>query len=383
MAGHPLLGRLYRGLSERVSILARLAKYELNQGTAVDISPKRRLWLWRRGFTSHHGPLFDLDVDNYRDYLSTVQHERSANIDNSWIAAARNKFVAHLLYGSFAEYLPDLYGIVERGTLKRTSPLLSPPPWQQQMDSSAIADPERVVRSQAVDWIDRYLDERSTLVLKPTHEKGGEGVLVCQNGSSSDRYEVNGDVMTRGEFVTLVEGLEDYLAVEFVEQADYAQRLFPDAANTIRVLTYWDYETDEPFVGPAVQRIGTHESAPVDNWSKGGLSAEITEDGTLNSGAQWLSAEGQVNWFDTHPDTGDRITGTPVPNWQTIREQILELASLYPHLNRIGWDVLLTDDGEFKLIEINPGSGMQLIQVHHPLLREQRVRRFYEHHDCL
>jgi len=384
MAEHPLLGRFYRGARDRLSILARLVKYELNWGPTIDMPPKRRLWLWRHGFTSHNGLLFDISADNYREFLSTVQRERAADIASRWTATASNKLTGHLLYSSFPEHLPDLYGVVESGTLKRTTPSLSRPPWQQTAGSATAAvDASGIEQSEAVDWIDRYLDERSAVVLKPVYGRGGRGVLVCRKEPESNRYEVNGDPKTRSEFVALIEGLEEYLVTELVEQAEYAERLFPDAANTLRVMTYWDHETDEPFVGAAIQRIGTRESAPTDNWSKGGFSAEIADDGTLSSGAQWLSSKGEVNWFDTHPGTGCQIAGASVPNWSAIREQVLELASVYPYFETVGWDILPTGDGQFKLIELNPRAGTRIIQVHRPLLRDPRIRRFYEHHDCL
>lgn len=381
---HPLLARLYHGVNDQVSLFARLAKYELKWGPSVDISWNRRLWLWRRGFTSESDLLFDINEENYRDFLSTVEQERSMDIASDWTPTASNKLVGHLLYGSVPEHLPELYGLIEKGTLKRISPTMDVPAWQQRSESaSAATDGGRVPQYEGSEWVDSYLDERNALVLKPVYGRAGNGVLVCRKVPDSNEYEVNGTRKTRSEFVALVEGLDEYLATEFVEQADYADRLFPDATNTLRVMTFWDYEADEPFIPAVVQRIGSRESAPTDNWSGGGISAELTEDGTLGRGAQWLSSEGEVRWFDTHPDTGSQITGASVPNWSTMREQILELASMYPYFPKVGWDILPTGDGTFKIIELNPRAGTRSIQVHSPLLEDPRVRRFYEHHDCL
>lgn len=383
MAKGSLLGRVYRGTRQRLSILARLLKYEVKWGRTVDASLKRRLWLWRRGFTSESDLLFDLDEAGPREFLSTVQQERSMAIASDWTATASNKMVGQLLFGSYPEHLPELYGLVEDGTLKRTSPLMDTPDWEQSTGDGG----ERVPTHDAPEWVDRYLDDREALVLKPVYGRAGKGVLVCRKGADADadadEYEVNGERKTRSEFDEIVGDLDEYIATEFVEQADYADRLFPDSTNTLRIMTFWDYETGEPFVGAAVQRIGSPSSAPTDNWSGGGISAELSEDGTLSRGVQWRSSEGEVEWFDTHPATGSQIAGATVPNWPEIREQVLELAALYPYFPKVGWDILPTGDGTFKIIELNPRAGTRSIQVHSPLLRDPRIRRFYEHHDCL
>lgn len=372
----------YRTATDRVSILTVLLRRELTEGTAVDASPSERLWLWRHGFTSRSAALFDVDADNHHEYVSDFQHELANDAVGNWGAVVDNKLTYYLLFSPFADRLPDLYGVLDDGTFRRNSPLFVSPAWSE-CAPTAPADDERAERADAADWVDSYLAEHDALVLKPIYGSGGRGVLVCRQGDDSGSYRVNGTETPRDEFVALVEDLSEYLAWEFVEQADYADRLFPDAANTLRVMTLWDYETDEPFVGGAIHRIGTQSSAPVDNWSQQGLSAEIADDGELSSGAQWLPSEGTVRWFDRHPDTDRRLAGETVPDWSAVREELVEMAAAFPHLPRLGWDVLLTGDGDFKVLEVNAHAATRTLQVHRPLLRDPRVRRFYEHHGCL
>jgi hypothetical protein len=68
-----------------------------------------------------------------------------------------------------------------------------------------------------------------------------------------------------------------WLVCAYVEQADYARTIFPDVANTIRVLTMYDDEAGQAFAAAAVHRFGTRAQGPtaVDNWSRGGLTAAI------------------------------------------------------------------------------------------------------------
>lgn len=395
MAERNLLHRLFRppwrfvraatpAASERLSVLRTLVRRELRGGPDLDLSWRRRLWLYRRGFTSKDGEVFRVDEGNYRDVVSTLQHERMNGVTEPWDATVNNKLTFRLLFGSFPEHLPALYGLVDGGTLLRNSPLMTVPCWQTAgQDRSGTTERGEVARFEAASWIETHLAEADALVLKPVHGYGGYGVLFCRESADGDGYDVNGETRTAGEFADLVGGLEDYLAWDFVEQAAYLDRIYPDATGAVRVLTMWDYERDEPFVAAAAQRIGSDGSAPIDSSDRGGLTAEVSDAGDLGRAARWHPDPGAVRWYRDHPDTGERIEGTRVPGWPAIRERILEMAAAFPHLPRLGWDAVVTGDGEFTVLEVNAHAGDMTVQIHRPLLRDPRVRRFYEHHGCL
>jgi hypothetical protein len=377
-----LAKKAVRPLVRQLPVLRTLLKRELTTGTNVAIPLRRRLWLYRHGFTSRSDALFDLDEGNYREFVSDLQHERADDINEPWDAVVNNKLAFHLLFDGFSTHLPACYGVLDGGVLRRTSPAATAAAWEER---TASEDEVAIETIDATAWVERYLETTEALVLKPIYGQGGQDVLVCRR-EANDGYRVNGEVKTTAEFETLVDDLEEYLACEFVDQADYAADLYGDSTNTLRILSLWDYDRDEPFVSGVVHRIGTDESAPVDNWSRGGLSAELREDGTatLSSGAQWLPDRGEVRWYETHPDTGTRIEGARVPGWPAVRERIVEMAAAFPYLPRLGWDVVLTDDeGGFRVLEVNAHAATRTLQVHRPLLRDPRVRRFYEYHGCV
>lgn len=356
-------------LHERLAVARMLVHREIVSGPSVPLSWDQRLSLWRHGFTSRSGVLFDLLDGDYEDYLSDYRFELLDDVGGQWGDVMGNKLAAHLLMGPFEDRLPDLYGVLVGGELRRDVPFLSAPPPTSAPDTSGT-----------VDRLDAYLDAHGAIVLKPIYGYSGKGVSVCRKVPGRDGYHVDGEPTSRDEFAALVTGLDEHLVSEFVEQADYTETIFPGSANTLRVVTLWDPETDEPFVSGAVHRIGTAETAPVDNWSQGGLSAEIRPDGTLSSAARWSGATSEIRWYDRHPDTGARIEGTRVPNWPAIEERVLEMAAAFPHLPRIGWDLVVVDDGGFVVLEINRHAGIETMQVHRPHLADPRVRRFFEHH---
>ncbi|MEF8801846.1 MAG: sugar-transfer associated ATP-grasp domain-containing protein [Halolamina sp.] len=378
---YQLLKAVSRPVSRWLPILWTLLERELTTGMNVDIPWRRRLWLYRWGFTSRSDALFEIDESNYRQFVSDLQHERANDITEPWDAVVNNKLTFYLLFGPFSAHLPGCYGIVDGGDLRRDSPSMTVPSWQEDRESD---DPGvSVERFEAAAWIERHLDTAGALVLKPIYGQGGRDVLVCRRDEPSGGYRVNGEPETTAEFAARLEDIEEYLAWEFAEQADYAANLYPESVNTVRALTLWDHERDEPFLAGAVHRIGTDESAPVDNWSRGGLSAEIRDSGVLSGGAQWRPTRGEVRWYDVHPDTGARIEGVRVPDWSTVQDRILEMAAAFPYLPRLGWDIVLTGDRGFLVLEVNAHAATRTLQVHRPLLRDPRVKRFYEYHGCL
>ena len=196
---------------------------------------------------------------------------------------------------------------------------------------------------------------------------------------------MNGEAYSRAALADLVGDLEEYAVTEFVEQSAFMDELYDGSTNTIRVVTMWDYEADEPFVAWAHARVGTPESAPFDNLSQGGLQAAIDVDtGELMYAADISDKEPPIgiDWYDDHPATGDPIVGRTIPDWGDLTDEVLRMADGVPQCPYVGWDVLPTDDG-FVVIETNASPGMFNTQVHNRFMDDPRVRRFYEHHGVL
>jgi hypothetical protein len=83
---------------------------------------------------------------------------------------------------------------------------------------------------------------------------------------------------------------------------------------------------------------------------------------------------GAVRWSDTHPDTGAQVSGTQVPHWDAVRREVLRVMTTMHGCHCIGWDVVVTAGG-FEIIEGNNRPDVHQLQVHGPLLVDDRVRR--------
>ncbi|MFC6724077.1 sugar-transfer associated ATP-grasp domain-containing protein [Halobium palmae] len=346
--------------------------------------PRRRLWLWRNGFMSRSDALYDVGHDReYDRYLSDYQRNRAAYINGRRSVALDDKVVFHWMMEPFDEHRVDTYGLILDGRFHDLNALRRAADGVGELRYAGDDGSGASLRGteDAAEWVLRRLRSQGSLVLKPAGGSGGQNVMFCSYEDGS--YFVGDEERSAADLESTVAELDEYLVTETIEQAAYADELFPGSVNTLRVLTMFDPVEDEPFVAIAVQRIGTSRSAPVDNFSGGGLTAEVDrETGRLSAGATYPYS-GSVEWHETHPDTATPIEGTEVTGWPEVREGLLDMAGAFSHTPYIGWDVVVTGDGEFAIIEANNCSDVDLLQIHRPLLDDARVRRFYAHHDVI
>lgn len=202
-------------------------------------------------------------------------------------------------------------------------------------------------------------DLNKPVVVKPRFGAKGQGVRFVRGGRLDEaRFG------------------PDRLVTEYVEQDEYAKRIFPLAANTIRVVTMC-LEERAPFIACAVHRFGSTESGGVDNFSAGGVVASIDkETGVMGKGAS-LNSRDQLQWHDAHPDTAVRIEGKTVARWSEVVAVVIRLARTFPFLRYVGWDVLVTSSGPV-VIEGNRFPDLDLMQIHQPLLDNPEAKEFYE-----
>lgn len=169
---------------------------------------------------------------------------------------------------------------------------------------------------------------------------------------------------------------------------DYSTEVVPWGSNTIRLLTYVDCCDRANLVG-AVQKWATKHSGFIDNWSKGGITTWISNGmlmGTMEDfspvevrpgkGPHREPLKDYPSVYGYHPETKVLIAGTVIPFWDQVVSMTLEASEmLAPGILYAGWDVLVTPDGPV-IIEVNPWPGVQLMQVHTPLLGDVRFREF-------
>ena len=317
-----------------------------------DVSPITAAKLWRQGHFSYAAVLYDLD--RLELYLSHKDQHETIAINGAMGEAMRNKYVfKQFLAGEFGDHLPQTLGLVRRGEYHATN------------GPATLLD---------------VINQTGGVVCKPLASGRGEGVHVIEAG---ERYHVDGKPIPREKLIQSTTRLDDFLVEEQVEQHEFQAAIFPNAVNTMRILSMVHPDTHEPFIGAAVHRFAVPNSAPTDNWSQGGIVADIDlETGEL---APAITASGNAKrHLDRHPTTERKIAGKQVPNWTAVQELVLSAAEefgvIWPY---IGWDITIAADGTPTIIEANRASDVDLLQLNEPLLADERCRRFYEHHEII
>ncbi len=336
-------------------ILRELRGVHTQAEPSPDQTWRRKLWCLRRGFMPMSYELYSLGENDPGEYLSDRQREMTWILNWPYAGILDDKLAFGFMLEQLGIPTPATRALIIKGRLET-------------VDASPRAAGGR--------WWQEHLDRLGRLVLKPIWGARGNGISIVEGFGTGCR--VNGRKLTLQELDALLARLDRYLVSDFVQQAPYAHEIFPGSANSMRILTMQD-EDGVPFIAGATHRFGaTRSRRPVDNWSAGGLSAGIDlETGELSAGLTSLQFSRRMERHDHHPDTGTRIRGNRVANWDAIRAGIVEVAGKLPFLPYVGWDVVATDGG-FQIIEGNKQSNVTALQIHRPLLRDPRVRAFYE-----
>lgn len=320
---------------------------------------RERVHWWRKGFLTRSSVIYPFDEKGPEKFVTDVERERANKINIQNGISTRNKllFGRQLRSNPSVDY-PAIYGIIAND---RIFP-----------EESNICEVEDVL-----DTIKR----RDKVVLKPIYGYRGKGIYMLQH-NGDENYILNGSEKNREEVTELINSLSRYIITEYIHQAEYLNKFYPDATNTIRMVTICHKLNNSPTIVAAIQRIGTKETAPIDNWSKGGLAAQINQNtGELMSAI--VLRDGSIEYLDTHPDTDVQITDQKIPSWDSIQEQIIEAAQTFPELPYLAWDIVPQDNSSAVIIEANAFPDVDITQLREPLLAVDSVEEFFTDYDVL
>lgn len=352
--GPSWLLRKYRGGRVRLAALRKLVRKE--REWKVPLRLRRPQW-WRHGFLSRSAVLYELDTNDPSLYLSDAhRYFRTKRMVHAKIQdIINNKLSTHLLLQSMDVPSAELVGVY----------------WRDQVHRFPAEG-----RAGVADYL-QEMAEDDTLFFKVLAGAEGKNIhAVRRTGATT--WSVNGSEHSLESAARVFTGQNRPMIVERgLVQHPHQDGLYPGSVNTIRVLTMPDVTNGGgAFIAAAVQRIGCRRSEPADNWTLGGLSAVVDPE-TGELGRATRLPDGNVKeWFDHHPDTGAPITGQVVPHWREVHDLVLHAANVLSFMEYVGWDIVVTPEGPVVL-EANINTGVNVIQSHHPLLADPRVRAYY------
>lgn len=310
------------------------------------------------GFLADQWMLYDFDHNDRHEYLSEFDWYRSRYINEPFDFVCNNKIASAEILKQYVR-VPESYMIKNRGYLSS-------------------------FQSQALEYEDalELLKEKKTLFFKPYGKGKGTGVCRLSWIETKKRPEgqpaIDLKSMEEEEFLNFLKKHDNWFISEAMEQHHYSSEIYDKTVNTIRFITLRDPKTHIFKVFFAVQRIGTKETIPVDNGSRGGLVSKIDLDTGVLTEARCLHNK---NVYEVHPDSGAPIKGVVIPGWQQLKEDMLNLANHLPYMHFIAWDILITEEGHC-IIEANTSSGVNIIQLWGGQ-RHGELGDFYRYHGVI
>lgn len=294
----------------------------------------------RYGFTLLESVIFDLTPENMGQYISTWESYQPRLADNSHFIVSDDKLLFSFAMEGVVE-VPKIYGMIQNGKVQSVS--------QVKLTNENLYD---------------FFLENGGGVLKVRSGYNGYGIHVytCDGRTLLEK----GAVVPREDLDSAVAAANNCLIQSRIEQGSYGRNLFDGSVNTLRLISVKMPGSDAHQIVAAVQRIGTQASAPMDNFSQGGLSALVDlQTGELSAATAMdsMDEQGKRIFFDCHPDTGAQIKGVIVPNWDQICQSISEITRQRPFFDFVAWDIAVKDDG-IAVIETNMKSSLRVFQVH-------------------
>lgn len=302
-------------------------------------------WCVKHGYYPEREVMYNGRIPFSPLYLTDAERISTYRINGNFRLLLRNKLVSYLLFSNYIR-TPKIYASVTAGSIDFTEDLPS---------------------------------GETTLFFKPTKGGGGRGAIrrAFHNGVCTE---------TGKPFLSVLESFGrrhgNVIALENITQCEFMSSLFPDSINTLRFLCYRDPVTRSPRISRGIVRVGTSNTSPVDNFSRGGISFALDlKTGEIGTGRSKKIGGGGEN-IRFHPDTGKKITGLIVPNINDLVTRMTDILRYVPMINYVGWDVCLSNAGPV-LIEANNTTDVDIFQVHEPLLTDGGLVRFYQHYGII
>jgi len=316
---------------------------------------RTRVRALRLGFSSRSWVLYDLDHNDPADYLPDWA-ELDFGLAHKHLRALNDKLLFARAMTAIDLLTPRPHAFIARGRLHT-------------LDGHGAPDSRT--------WLAELTKRLGDVVLKPVSGASGRGIIFLR--SAGGGIEANGVATTPMILEEIVSRLDQYLVTEFVRQAQYAETIFAESTNTLRILTLWDPAENRPFLAAGAHRVGCRRGSRVDNFhgGLGGLSVPIDlATGTLGRAVALIDRV-TLRRYERHPLSGALIEGVLVPRWQEVTGAVLRAAASLPEAPFVGWDLVATDRGPCFL-EGNAPPSPWVWQVHGGLLRDPRTRAFFE-----
>lgn len=321
----------------------------------TDTSIWEKIWAHRRGFLSFRIKQYDLKDDNLDDFLPDRAYRKLRPINNEFVSWVYDKVVTRYILDKNKEYLPEYYYHLIYINSEKVIMSLHDCPKDCTNDISGVL---------------KLLKQKKKLILKPSEGSHGKGVfkIECFN----DNYIVNDIIVDENVLIDKIESLKGFYNItEYIEMHSVLKKFYDKTTYTIRIMVINEHGVD-PWLANAYMRIAATSTGVTDNISDGGICARIDiTTGEIFEPEQIINHVIMPCRF--HPDTGVEIKGK-VPNWELVKDGVLDVSRYIGQLEYLGFDVVVTEDG-FKILEINTHQDLHRYPHYDKKIHEYFLRK--------
>ena len=308
-----------------------------------DLTPDELHNARKHGFYPRSYLIYDFKKWGMAQFLAERDFHKLDFRERGLSPATIDKRNLPLLLQNNAHYLPSLNIAIDKG---RVQYIIENGSYQE-----GDFDLEELLQS--------YLKKYAKLIVKPISLCGGRGIFTIANTISEDtikRIEKEGNAIINNVLIN----------------EEYAYRINPSSLNTIRI-TFFKTNNGSIRAFRMFHRFGASSDTYVDNTSAGGVAAIINQEtGELQ---QAYTLQRRKIDIDTHPTTGEQVTGLMIPDWSSKKSAIEDLLKEINYLEYGGLDIAFTTEG-LKIIEINRYPALRSMQATVPALIDEEFVEF-------
>lgn len=337
----------FKGMSEFA--INAIVKTYLNDFKIKQISLREKMKIHKCGFTVTNWKYLGLTEETSKEYLSNVQYFNMHPLNGEYSKWIDDKLtLKYILSGTVLdEYLPRYYFQIDaKGNMLR------------------LMDFCLEEKGNVVDDFVALLKEKKELAIKRIAGAIGEGFYKAQY--NKDLFYLNGEEYNEKVFREKIKQLKNYLITEYLKPHREIAEYCSETANSIRYLI--GRVDGEMRMLKSFIRFGTKKSKFVENYNAGGVLCYINEVGEFNYG-NVIDAENLRNIIVyEHPDSKKELKGK-VPLWDEIVKVKQMLDKIFPQMEYLGVDFVVTSDNKVKMLEINSLTSLDALQMDVSILK--------------
>lgn len=307
------------------------------------ISLPKKIWAYRKGFLSYRIPQYGITKENYQNFISDYDYRYLRHINNKYRVWLEDKITVKYICSDYSQFFPKYYYHVSvRNGEKRIIPLMDLPDYCDENLESIFTLVQRV----------------GELACKP--QRGSQGQGFYKLSYHDGKYFLNHEEAQKEDILDILGNPDSqYLITEYIKQHPVIDNIYSGAVNTLRIITFAK-DGKNPQIGNAYMRFGSKKTGAVDNMGAGGMFVQVDmETGRFFNGK--IITENSIVPCKNHPDTNALLEGY-LPNWDVVKQGVLDLCKAMPQLEYLGFDVAISEDG-MKLPEINRAPGYPKIET--------------------